>query len=271
MNEQLSLFNSEVEKVQPPLRYPGSKFRASKHIMPYIKEVNHTEYREPFFGGGAIFFVKNKADINWINDIDSQLITTYQVISDINKCEELLNRLEDIKIDKESFNQLRDWEPKSEIDIAFKYFVINRTSYSGIMNKPNFGFHPTKSVQPHKWPERIKKASEKLRNTQITNLHFRDIITEPSNNEVLLFLDPPYYKADQKRAYRHSFLEKDHQELLELLKCTNFKFCLTYDDCPEIRELYSWANINQKEWMYHTANSNNTTRKKGSELIITNY
>ena len=117
--------------------------------MPYIKEVNHTEYREPFLRWCYIL-CKNKADINWINDIDSQLITTYQVISDINKCEELLNRLEDIKIDKESFNQLRDWEPKSEIDIAFKYFVINRTSYSGIMNKPNFGFHPTKSVQPHK-------------------------------------------------------------------------------------------------------------------------
>ena len=56
-----------------------------------------------------------------------------------------------------------------------------------------------------------------------------------------------------------------------LLKRTKYYFCLTYDNCPEIKEMYSWAKIHEVEWMYHTANSNETTRKKGKELIITNY
>ena len=37
-------------KVKSPLRYPGGKFYALKHIMPYIECVEHDEYREPFLG-----------------------------------------------------------------------------------------------------------------------------------------------------------------------------------------------------------------------------
>jgi DNA adenine methylase len=86
-----------------------------------------------------------------------------------------------------------------------------------------------------------------------------------------LFVDPPYFKADQTRAYLHSFKLEDHLELMESLKKTPHKFCLTYDNCDEIKSLYSWANIHEIDWMYHTANSNVTTRKIGKELIITNY
>ena len=50
-----------------------------------------------------------------------------------------------------------------------------------------------------------------------------------------------------------------------------FNFLLTYDDCPEIRELYSDFDIKNEEWMYHTANSNVTTRKVGKELFIKNF
>jgi len=260
------------KKVSPPLRYPGSKYRASKHIMPFIQDVKHEEYREPFFGGGAIFFKKDLVDYNWINDIDEHLMCTYKVLSDKNSREILINMLDSVETTKEYFNNLKKWSPETEIEIAFRYFVINRTAYSGIMKQPNFGFHATKSVQPEKWPERIRIAGEKLENAVITCKHFKDVITTPTNREnVFMFVDPPYYKADQKRAYLHSFKEENHQELVELLKNTSYKFCLTYDNCEEIKEMYSWANIHEASWMYHTANSNSTTRKMGKELIITNY
>ena len=38
-----------------PLRYPGGKSRALKQILPLIP-VNMTEFREPFVGGGSVFF-----------------------------------------------------------------------------------------------------------------------------------------------------------------------------------------------------------------------
>ena len=38
-----------------PLRYPGGKSRALKQILPLIP-VNISEFREPFVGGGSVFF-----------------------------------------------------------------------------------------------------------------------------------------------------------------------------------------------------------------------
>ncbi|GAG38473.1 unnamed protein product, partial [marine sediment metagenome] len=174
---------------------------------------------------------------------------------------------------REYFYELKEMQLKSISERVFRYFVINRTAYSGIMNKPNWGFHPEKSVQPSKWANLIENAGEKLEKvSKITNIDYKQVISAPPQGyNVMIFIDPPYFKADQKRAYLHSFTEKDHLELLNSLKETPFKFCLTYDNCPEIKKLYSWANVHEVEWRYHTANSNRATRKIGKELIITNY
>ena len=260
----------KLDKVSPPLRYPGSKFRASKYILPHL-EVEHNEYREPFLGSGAIFFTKQKVELNWLNDIDKELIITFQVISDKKLRAKLIEKIKDYKPSKIEFELLKAQEFKSKLDIAYRYFVINRTAYSGIMKQPNWGFHEIKSVQPDKWPARIMEASSKLEESNITSVDFTEVINKESENKVLIFLDPPYYLADQKRAYLHSFKIDDHIRLMECLKRTDHKFCLTYDNCDEVKELYKWANIHEYNWMYHTANSNTTTRKIGKELIITNY
>jgi DNA adenine methylase len=259
-----------IDKVSPPIRYPGSKFRASKLILPHL-DIEHTEYREPFLGSGAIFFTKKRSNYNWLNDIDNDLIITFQIISDKQQRNELICRAKNFIPSKEAFDILKAKKYINPIDIAYRYFVINRTAYSGIMKLPNWGFHPIKSVQPDKWPTRIMEAGIKLEGSQITKLDFAEVILSPSENDVLIFVDPPYFLADQKRAYLHSFTMPDHIRLMEVLKQTNHKFCLTYDNCNEVKELYSWANIHEYNWMYHTANSNTTTRKMGRELIITNY
>jgi DNA adenine methylase len=58
--------------------------------------------------------------------------------------------------------------------------------------------------------------------------------------------------------------------LAKLLKETEHYFCLSYDDCDEVRSLYDWANIYERSWFYNTANTTGN-RIVGNELIITNY
>ncbi len=259
--------------IRSPLRFPGSKFQAIKFIQPIWESVEHDEFREPFFGGGAVFFAKPKVKYNWINDLSQDLINTFIVIADANKREVLKNKLSKEKLPtKERHSELKEWSPKNQLEKAFRYYYLNRTSYSGIMKQPAWGFHPTKSVHPNKWSERIEVAGKKLKDTQITNLDFEEVIKSPAKGKkVLMFVDPPYYKADQKRAYEHSFREEEHLRVVNALKNTTHSFILTYDDCPEIKKLYSWANIYPVSWRYHTANSNKATRKMGQELIITNF
>ena len=271
--KNLSVETPKTDSLKSPFRFVGSKAQAIKFIKPFWENVSHIEYREPFFGGGAVFFAKPKSRYNWINDIDTELITTLRVIADPAKREVLANRLGKEIATKERFEEIRGMDAKQDMDVAFRYFYVNRTAYSGIMNKPNWGYDDKKSVPPSRWKERILEAGKKLEDVKITKLDFKDIILAPKINdgEVFIFVDPPYYEADQKRAYKHHFEEADHIRLAETLKKTKHKFCLTYDDCDGIRKLYSWAKLYPVSWRYHTANSNKASRKMGSELIITNF
>lgn len=177
------------------------------------------EYREPFLGSGAIFFKKPVSDFSILNDIDEELINCYRIIKNKDYLDGFIEDIKNIKPDKIWFEKLKKMEVKSDYERALRYFLINRTAYSGIMNSPNWGFHPVKSVQPDKWPERIMKASEKLQlNVQIESLHFSEIIQKESDKNVWLFLDPPYFSADQKRAYAKSFVLKDHFVYMIYLK-----------------------------------------------------
>lgn len=102
-------------------------------------------------------------------------------------------------------------------------------------------------------------------------MDFSEVLGAPrESTSTLAYLDPPYFLADQKRAYTQSFVLEDHLRLEKVLKDLDYGFVLSYDDCEEIRDLYSWANHYPRTWFHNTANSSGP-RKVGRELIITNF
>lgn len=264
-------YKKSDDYVQSPFRYPGGKFYALKHILPFLNMVPHHEYREPFVGGGSVFFGKKKAPFNWINDIEPQIITTYKAIQNDDLCDLLVSELTIEQANKERHKFYKEYDAKNSYEIAKKTYYLNRTSYSGIINKPAWGYATGKSSPPQNWGKFLLNANKKLEEVKITNLDFSELITSPGKHgNVLLYLDPPYFNADTKRAYIHPFDEDEHERLALLLKDTEHYFCLSYDDCAQIRKLYSWANIYERSWFYNTANTKET-RMVGDELIITNY
>jgi DNA adenine methylase len=265
----------ENEKVLLPFRWAGGKFYALKILERFWKKIDHDEYREPFLGGGSVFWAKEKVDINWINDIDEELIHTLEFISNFKQRDKLLELFEDeAEASKEKHTKVKGHNPSSDLEKAYRYYYLNRTSYSGKMKNPSWGYKPKRSLPPPRWKERIIPCSEKLQGVNLTSLDFEEVIQAPSQGrKVLMFLDPPYFKAKQENHYVKSFKMDDHVRLAKVLKKTKHNFFLTYDDCDEIREFYSWANIYEINFFYRLDNSNDNDkkRKKGNELVITNY
>ncbi len=273
MDEYKIITNYKLEqKIKSPLRYPGGKFYALKHIMPYIVGVTHDEYREPFLGGGSVFFAKNKVAINILNDLETEIINFYRLIQNENSMTQLIEMFKDEVATKERHAEIKNFSPTSDLERAFKTYYLNRTSYCGIINAPAWGYAEGKSSPPCNWGNFLKDASNKLKNVNLFNCDFTEIINLPAKGKnVLMYLDPPYFHADQKRAYTKPFLLEDHYRLAKVLKTTQFNFCLSYDDCDEIRSLYEWAYINDVSWLYNTDNKPGEKRKACKELIITNY
>lgn len=287
--------------INSPFRYAGGKFYARKLILAHVP--SHSAYIEPFAGGGSIFFAKPKVDFNQLNDIDGELINVYLTIRD--KPEELIYFLKrrlvkESRIPEKLTNSVligdplpaikelhgffkNEFKPKNDLERAGRWFYLNRTSYSGIMNSQNmyWGYGDKYSMQPKNWAQNINRTSQKLQGVEITNLDFEHVIDNAPDG-ALLFLDPPYFNADQDKFYQHYFSKQDHFRLAECLRRNNERLNLfvTYDNVPEIKELYHWMlETHDREWNYCIQRTddqkNGTTRKgeryKGKELFLINY
>jgi DNA adenine methylase len=289
------------QSINSPFRYAGGKFYARKLILSHLP--NHTAYIEPFAGGGSIFFAKSKVGFNQLNDIDTDLVNVFLTIQNSpNKLIDFLKKkpTEKSRVPEEltksvSFGEplpatkelhrffKNEYQPQNNIEKAGRWFYLNRTSYSGIMNRQNmyWGYGDKYSMQPKNWAQNILKTSQKLNGVKITNYDFETVINN-SPNGALLFVDPPYFNADQDKFYQHYFTKQDHFRLLVCLRKNNnrLKLFVTYDNTPEIREMYSWmTEMHDKEWNYciqRTDDQKNGTDKKGErykgkELFILNY
>lgn len=258
-----------------PLRYPGGKHYAMNILRPFFENVDHDEYREPFAGGATVFFNKTKSEINWLNDKDDELICLYNILKNNNTRKEFEDLfLNEPEATKDRWKEVFSFEPKTEIEKAWKYFFLNRTSFSGKLVSAAWGYRPKRSLPPYRWHERINPAGEKLEDVIISCLDFEDVIkAQPTKEKVLMYVDPPYFLPPKFKHYRNGFDYEDHVRLANCLKESNHKFFLTYDDCKEIRELYKWANVFELNFFYRVQNSNTSqgARKTGFELVISNF
>lgn len=288
-----------IDSINSPFRYAGGKFYARKLILNHIPE--HTTYIEPFAGGGSIFFAKPKALINQLNDADEELVNVYKAIRDtpaelIDFLKKRINsRIPEHLISSVDYGNpmpatkelhtffKNQFSPINDLERAGRWFYLNRTSYSGIMNFQNmyFGYGDKFSMQPKNWARNIERTNEKLKNVIITSHDFETVI-ESAPDGALLFIDPPYFNADQDKFYSHFFTKMDHYRLAHSLRehSHRLRLFITYDNTPAIRELYSWmTEMHDKEWNYCIQRTddqkNGTERKgeryKGKELFILNY
>ncbi len=274
--------------INSPFRYAGGKFYARKLILEHIPP--HHYYAEPFAGGASIFFAKEKVGFNRLNDIDAELINCYQQIRD--NVEHLIELLDGHEANKEKHYYFKHvYQPTSELERAFRWYYLNRTSYSGIMNPVNcyWGYGDKYSMQPRNWPAHLRRCSTKLQGVELKCEDF-EVIIQTVPDGAFLFVDPPYFNADQDKFYTHSFSRHDHYRLSQVLHAHRHrvKFLITYDNSPEVRDLYWWAERTlEKQWNYtinrtddQTKNgtngaANNPTYKgkryMGKEIFILNY
>lgn len=287
--------------INSPFRYAGGKFYARKLILEHIPR--HDNYIEPFAGGGSIFFAKSKVTFNHLNDLDKNLINVYKIIRDypedlitflsirpsnISRIPEIFTKNielgKPLPANKELHNFFKnEFKPKNKIEEAGQWYYLNRTSYSGIMNFKNmyWGYGDKFSMQPKNWPLNIRRTSQKLQNVKLTSLDFEDII-DNAEDGAFLFIDPPYFNADQDKFYNCIFSKDDHIRLEKCLyrNSERLNLFVTYDNSHEVRALYSWMEeIHDKEWNYciqRTDDQKNGTNKKGArykgkEIFILNY
>ncbi len=272
-------------KTNSPFRYPGGKFYARQLILDVIPP--HVDYCEPFAGGASTFFAKEKAIRQSIlNDLDADVINTLRHIRD--DVEELIELLDGVQATKENHTLYkRHYLPSNSLERAFRWYYLNRTSYSGIMRPENcyWGFGAKYSMRPENWPPHLRTVSDKLQGVKLWSLDFEEVI-DGLPDGCFVFADPPYFDADQQKFYNCTFTHEDHKRLEACLyrNSDRLPFLLTYDDHQEVRDMYGWASfLSEKRWNYTINRTDDQKdgvqkkdgyrqgRYKGRELFIGNY
>jgi len=65
-------------QLKTPITYWGGKQKMLDYILPLIPK--HGIYTEAFFGGGAVFWAKEPAKVEFINDKNAEVINFYRVL-----------------------------------------------------------------------------------------------------------------------------------------------------------------------------------------------
>lgn len=253
-------------------RYPGGKSKLRKEILPHIN--SQLEYREPFVGGGHIALSVSNS-VRWINDWDIGIASLWKAV--FFHTEALCDRVATFIPSVDAFfsfkKELKECsaEPENPVDIGFKKLAIHQMSFSGLgtmAGGPIGGV--SQEGKPYqvgcRWnPKLIIKKIRHISNTQktirVTRQDFSSLILD-TTTEAVLYVDPPYY-VQGNALYQHGFSQEQHENLATLLKNTPHQWVLSYDDCPEVRDLYAWASITDVGISYTISGA-----RKSSELLI---
>ncbi len=286
MELTLSTIITMRKLAKSPLRYPGGKSRALNQILPHIPS-SISEFREPFVGGGSVFFavrsIFQRTISYWINDLNYDLYCFWKQAQDNNT--DLVKTLTDTKANNKNgkvlFKELtrakdllsQNRELLSEFERAARFFVLNRITFSGIVDSGGYSQAAYQKRFTDSSIERVKMISSYLSGVKITCDDYTNSLFH-DGDDVFIFLDPPYWKATESKLYGtrgtlHTTF--DHIQFAENMKNCSHKWLITYDDSPIIRDLFDFAEIQEWTLQYGMNNYKKRTAAKGNELFIKNY
>jgi DNA adenine methylase len=241
-----------MPKIKSPLRYPGGKSKALSQIIPHVP-LGVAEYREPFVGGGSVFIEVRKIfgsriDRYWINDLNHDLFCFWKYARD--DIERLVEQVSEIKCKyadgKALFTYFTNKDLKlTEFDRAVRFFVLNRITFSGTVDSGGYSQQAFERRFTDSSIDRLQLLSPSLAAVQITNEDYERSLLQ-AGQEVFIFLDPPYFSAKKSRLYgvrgalHTSF---DHERFANKMRQCSHRWLITYDDSPEIRRLFDFAEI----------------------------
>lgn len=230
---------------------------------------------EPFAGGAgaalSLLYREETTEI-FINDADAAMHDFWWTLC--HRPRPFLERVSLAEITLEEWRRQRSIyraSTSSRLARGFAAFYLNRCNRSGIiMNGGPIG--GTEQKGRWKIDARYNRATLRQRCDRVVEYRDRinvsgfdglEFIRKLRSRRVFFFIDPPYFEKGPT-LYLNTLDPEYHRKLGRELKRLDQPWVLTYDDCDEIRKIYSeWATIRPFMLRYVASE-----RRKGRELLI---
>ena len=241
----------------------GGKKLLKKKIIEQFPE-QFERYIEVFGGAGWVFFDKEKhASMEVYNDVNGELVNLFRCVK--YHPDALQKELDWMLMSREQFFDCvsqNDIRGMTDIQRSARFYCRIKQSFGADLR--SFG---VRSRDMQKTIAYLQEVSKRLNRVVIENVDFERLIKTYDRESALFYCDPPYYEAE--KYYSDRFQPEDHERLRNILKKVKGKFILSYNDCPEIRELYTGYELIEVERQDNLVTKTNPRRYR--ELIIKNY
>lgn len=261
-----------------PLRYPGGKGR----FAPFVRDLMETnqlsgDYLEPYAGGAAValdLLYNDYCKNIHINDFDVAVFNFWKSVTE--NTDSFLKLLQDTPVTIDEWHRqktiLANPQDCTQLEHGFAAFFLNRTNRSGILKGGVIGgknqdgnYKLDARFHKENLSKRIEKIGKFKDRIKVYNQDALELLNNvdsflPSNS--LIYLDPPYYVKGQG-LYRNFYMHEDHVKIREALDKVQSKWIVSYDNCPEIKQIY--AGYRQEDYQL---NYSAYYKTKGSEVMI---
>lgn len=214
-------------------------------------------YVEPYAGGaGAAINLLLNGHVNEIviNDANIGIYSFWNAL--INESDRFIQTINDIPVTLSEWYKQRSVlfesnEPSFELGVAT--FFMSRTNRSGVIFGGAIGGSTEEKQSNAKYkincrfnkPELIQRLEIIAANKSQIRVRHEDALAllRQLDNNVFVYLDPPYY-VKGKSLYMNHYTDSDHEELAYFLQNeARFNWVLSYDDVPQIREMYADSEL----------------------------
>ena len=257
------------------LKYPGSKWTLSPWIVAHFPQgYTQVTYLEPFFGSGAVFFTKERSQIETINDLDDNVVNLFRVARD--RPEDLARAIALTPWARSEY-QLSYESATDDLERARRFLVRmwqaigSKSSTTTGWRKNVKGLNGNVPKFHTTLPDEIMAVAERLKHApgnhivQIENQDAFELIARHNRPDCLIYADPPYVRATRSsRIYKHEFDDADHRRLLALLMAHSGPVVLSGYGHP----LYDDA---LRGWWRYEIQAQTEAANTATEVIWCNY
>lgn len=244
----------------------GGKRILRKAILERFPTDKVERYIEVFGGAAWVLFAKEKqaGQLEVYNDINGDLVNLFRCVK--YHCGELQREFDWLLSSREQFfDYVAQTNMRGLTDIQRAARFLYRVKIS--FGKAGEDYATDRKNVSNVIP-RLSQAFKRLQGVNIEHKDFADLIRVYDRKGALFYLDPPYIGAEGY--YDSPFTPDDHKRLRAALEPLKGRFILSYNDCPQVRELYKGYTIERVERRENLSGSGEN-KKQYAEVIIRNF
>ena len=214
----------DVENKPTPQAFgsSGGKFHLAKKISAMMPE--HKTYVEPYAGGAAVYFYKEPAEKEVLNDMDKEIAFAYRFIRDMTPEQYKALQKKDWVISRERFDKVKAMKPATDVDRFYKFYYLKKASYRYMNDSFNIG-----QVGRVVGIDRLPRVQSRLRGVAVNAGDALKMIDKYDSKDTIFYLDPPYPETAPIGGNAPRFCKEDLEKLIDRLEHIRGRFILSMD------------------------------------------